>query len=137
MITISDCQVICWSDPPFRIPLLGTVISLSRKQRGPNPDKSFFVRKRCCRCIVEPLTCRWFLSYEGVILRVRVPLFASENGGFIYTCIHIGEGFIGERNLRFKLRLLDLNNKAEQQQRIERNQYVCVGGKTLNLRIKH
>ena len=27
---------------------------------------------------MEPLICRWFLSYQGLILRVRVPLFASE-----------------------------------------------------------
>ena len=27
---------------------------------------------------MEPLTCRCFLSYQGTVLRVRVPLFASE-----------------------------------------------------------
>ena len=60
----------CWTGPSRK--------ALSSKQRDPNPSKSSLVRKQCCRPRTEPLVCICFLSYQGIILRVRVPLFASE-----------------------------------------------------------
>ena len=55
-------------------------IVASSKQRDPNPDKNSFMKKQCCKRRMESLICRRFLSYQAVILRVRVPSFASELG---------------------------------------------------------
>ena len=46
--------------------------------RGPNPNNNSLIRKQCCKRRMESLICRWFPSYQGIILRVRVPLFASD-----------------------------------------------------------
>ena len=51
---------------------------VSSKERDPDPNKNSLVRKQCCKRRMEALRCRWFLSYQGAVLRVRVPLFASD-----------------------------------------------------------
>ena len=50
----------------------------SGKQRDPRPDKNSLIRKRCCRRRMDSLIRRRFLSYSGIVLRVRVSLLASE-----------------------------------------------------------
>ena len=52
---------------------------ISSKRRGPNPNNDSLIRKRCRERRMESLICRSLLSYEGITLRVRVPLFASED----------------------------------------------------------
>ena len=53
--------------------------NLSSKHRGPNPNNNSLIRNQCCKRIVESLVHRCFLSYQGIVLRVGVPLFASDN----------------------------------------------------------
>ena len=55
-----------------------TYIHISGKQRDPSPQNNSLARTQCRRRRVEPLICRCLLSYRRVILRVRVPSFASE-----------------------------------------------------------
>ena len=43
------------------------------------PNKNS-LRKDCCKRRMESLRCIWFLSYSGGILRIRVPLLASDGG---------------------------------------------------------
>ena len=50
---------------------------MSSKQRDPNPNENL-IRKQRCKRRRESLICRCVLSCQGIILRVRVPLFASE-----------------------------------------------------------
>ena len=61
---------------------------MSSKPRGPNPNKNSLIRKHCCKRRMESIVCRCALSYSGVILRVRVPLFASEEIG--WECAVVG-----------------------------------------------
>ena len=56
------------------------------RKQVPNPDRimqhmyklTSFTRKQCCKRRMKSLICRCVLSYQGVILRIRVPLFASD-----------------------------------------------------------
>ena len=52
---------------------------MSSKQRDPNPNKNSLVREEFCKRRMEFLICRCFHSYQGIVIRVRVPLFASDD----------------------------------------------------------
>ena len=51
---------------------------MSSKRSEPDPNRNSLIVFVCCKCIMESLICRCVLPYEGIILRIRVPLFASE-----------------------------------------------------------
>ena len=74
--------------PPARASLLWLPAARSRKgarllssegrDPSPTPDKTSLKEKQGCERRMKSLICRCFLSDEVIILRVRVPLFASE-----------------------------------------------------------
>ena len=53
---------------------------LSSKQREPNPNNNFLIRKQRCKRRTKSLTCRGLFLIKETSLRVRVTLFASHIG---------------------------------------------------------
>ena len=51
---------------------------VSSEPRDPNPNKNSQLRRQCCKHKMESLICICFISYEGTVTRVRVPLLASD-----------------------------------------------------------
>ena len=56
----------------------GSCTLLNSKQRDPNPNNKSLLKTQCCRRVTESLICRCAPSYSGTVLRLGVPLFASD-----------------------------------------------------------
>ena len=54
------------------------VFQMRSKRRDFNPNNNSLTRKLCCKRRMESLICRCLFSYLGIILRVRVHLFTSD-----------------------------------------------------------
>ena len=67
---------------------------MSRKQRGPNPEDNSSMRKQTSTRKGFHSMFAALLSYEGVFVRVRVPLFATQDSYGLLIVAVIVLGFV-------------------------------------------